>query len=42
MNPNYKESLPREWWTTSHPIMPTDDVLAQIKNRVRGHLLCSQ
>jgi len=32
MNPNYKESLPREWWQTSFQILPTDDVLEMIKN----------
>lgn len=32
MNPNYKESLPREWWQTSFQILPTDDVMEMIKN----------
>ena len=32
MNPNFKESLPREWWQTSFQILPTDDVLQMIKN----------
>jgi len=30
MNPNYKESLPREWWQTSFQILPTDDVMEKI------------
>lgn len=33
MNPNYKESLEREWWTTSTPIMPAEDILDKIKNQ---------
>ena len=32
MNPNYKESLPREWWQTSFQILPTDEVLQKIKD----------
>jgi len=32
MNPNHKESLPREWWQTSFQILPTDDVMEKIKN----------
>jgi len=31
MNPNYKESLPREWWQTSFQILPPDDILEKIK-----------
>ena len=31
MNPNFKESLPREWWQTSFQILPADDVLQRIK-----------
>jgi len=32
MNPNHKESLPREWWQTSFQILPTDDVMQKIKD----------
>ena len=32
MNPNYKESLPREWWQTSFQILPTDEVMQKIKS----------
>ena len=32
MNPNHKESLPREWWQTSFQILPTDEVMQQIKD----------
>ena len=32
MNPNYKESLPREWWQTSFQILPTDEVMQRIKD----------
>jgi len=32
MNPNYKESLPREWYNTSFQLLPTDDVLQKIKS----------
>jgi len=32
MNPNYKESLPREWWNTSFQLLMTDEVLMKIKN----------
>ena len=31
MNPNYKESLPREWWQTSFQILPPDEIMAKIK-----------
>uniref|UniRef100_A0A6V4KLS6 Uncharacterized protein n=1 Tax=Prymnesium polylepis TaxID=72548 RepID=A0A6V4KLS6_9EUKA len=31
MNPNYKESLPREWYNTSFQLLPTDEVLKKIK-----------
>jgi len=32
MNPNHKESLPREWWQTSFQILPTDEVMQKIKD----------
>ena len=32
MNPNHKESLPREWWQTSFQILPTDEVMEAIKS----------
>ena len=32
LNPNYKETLPREWWNTSFQLLPTDDILAKIKS----------
>jgi hypothetical protein len=32
MNPNHKESLPREWWQTSFQILPTDEVMQKIKS----------
>jgi hypothetical protein len=31
MNPNHKESLPREWWQTSFQILPTDEIMDRIK-----------
>ena len=31
MNPNYKESLPREWWQTTFQILPPDEILEKIK-----------
>jgi len=33
MNPNYKESLDREWWCTSTQLMPKDDYIEAIKNK---------
>ena len=39
MNPNYKESLPREWWQTSFQILPTDEIMQKIKDlysNIRG------
>ena len=40
MNPNHKESLPREWWQTSFQILPTDEVMQKIKdNRSQVHVL---
>jgi len=32
MNPNYKETLPREWWNTSFQLLPTDEILNKIKS----------
>ncbi|KAL1514992.1 hypothetical protein AB1Y20_004064 [Prymnesium parvum] len=32
LNPNYKESLPREWWQTSFQLLPADEILLKIKN----------
>ena len=37
MNPNYKESLPREWWQTSFQILPTDDVMQKIKDNDKSY-----
>ena len=34
MNPNYKESLPREWWQTSFQILPTDEILEKIASTI--------
>ena len=33
MNPNYKETLDREWWVTSTQLMPRDEVLERIKSK---------
>ena len=32
MNPNHKESLPREWWQTSFQILPADEIMQKIKD----------
>ncbi|EOD07417.1 hypothetical protein EMIHUDRAFT_258613, partial [Emiliania huxleyi CCMP1516] len=33
MNPNYKETLDREWWVTSYQLMPDPEYLEKIKNK---------
>ncbi len=33
MNPNYKETLDREWWQTSTQLQLSDEVIARIKSR---------
>lgn len=33
MNPNYKETLDREWWVTSYQLMPDPEYLVKIQNK---------
>ena len=37
MNPNHKESLPREWWQTSFQILPPDEIMQKIKDNDKSY-----